>query len=149
YLRHAVPPVLLPEVRVQPGASGRSRRGTRRAGDHSLAVGTVALGQAERRTQHLLSLVLGEVADRDHAVDDVLEPGPRVRRVVDRVVHARGVHHAGQHRALDDGQVLRRVAEVTAARLLKAVKAVPVVGDLGVHVEYLLLGVRQVELDGE
>ena len=67
--------------------------------------------------------------------------------VGDRVVHARRVDHAGQHRTLRDGQLTRRAAEVAAARLLKAVVAVAVVRRLGVHGQDLLLGVAGRELD--
>ena len=116
--------------------------------------GMHALGIRPSLELELFIAGLSCLAGRDeavflHPVQDVQLPGTGPLGVADRVVRARRLGQAGQHRGLGDRDVLQRLVEVGFARGRETIGALPQ-EDL-VHVDFqdLVLGEQMLHLEGQ
>ncbi len=104
--------------------------------------------QRQRQFFDAVSLCCGELASLDHLVDDYVAAVAHTVLVAQRVVVARVLEHADEHRRLLDLEVSRLLAEIHVGGSLDADRVVEEVKPVEVHIDDFLLGVEPLELYG-
>ena len=120
-----------------------------------VGVGALVVEVGVARVQHhvlgrgLVVLLLGDVAQAQHVVEDLVAARLGGVGVLRGIVVGRRVGQADEKRRLGQREVARMLVEVRDARGLDAVGAVAVVDGVEVHHENLILGVHLLHLDGD
>ena len=94
-------------------------------------------------------LGLGDLAQVEHAVQDLVAPLNGIFGVADGIVEAGAVHQAGEQGRLGEGEVLGGGAEEIPRRGLDAVGVPVEEHDIEVALKNLVLGVLLLQLNGE
>ncbi len=94
----------------------------------------------------LVVLLLRDVTQIEHALQDVFLTDFRALRIHDRVVRRRRLRQAGEHRGLGERDVLQVLAEIHARRGREAVRALAQIDLVHVQLENLVLGERALDL---
>ena len=101
---------------------------------------------ADRFVQCIFVLVARDVAQVEHALEDVFLTDFRALRIDDRIVGRRRLRQAGQHGGLAKRDVLEILAEVDARGAREAVSALAQIDLVHVQLENLVLRQRGLDL---
>ena len=113
------------------------------------AVGRGGDTQAQRRGFGGAGLRGGDGAVFEHGVDHQVAAAEGLLRIEQRGVGDRPLGQAGEQRSFGQGELARVFAEVEGGACLEAEDAVAEIDLVRVEGEYLLLGERALDLDGE
>ncbi len=109
--------------------------------DHLAGVEGLGLGGGGLLVgDHAVERRLGILGKLQHPVDHVVAALDRQPRILHRVGGHRVADQTGQHRRLRQGQLRRRDAEVVPGGRAHAVGAIPVVADVEIALQDLILG---------
>ena len=96
-----------------------------------------------------LALFGSNKAGIDHAIDHIHLTTSRTGRIVERIVGARCLGQAGEHRGFGNRDVLQRLAEIGLRRGGEPISAVAQVDLIQVNLEDLVFAQRTFQLESE
>jgi cation diffusion facilitator family transporter len=134
---------LVPHVFLDPTQAAPSALSAR----HGRASAGGAIGEMQWLPVGALGLSARERSRGGETAEHMCLPGPGQGEVRKRVVRRRRLHQAREQRRLWPGERGRGHPEVAATGRLQAVIPIAEIGDIGIHLENLRLGIAQGELD--